>query len=164
MLLVRLEAGSDTLLYRTACGAACGECAEVLALDICERGGCRTAREVRRAVGGCAAAITSTAVEGRNDGAEILCVECEVAVLPVLATKGTDREIQLHGVVELAIVTKDLPFAVPEYIPRYTDTWGNLIAPAEVDWFRERLTRGAYSSQSFAGKIFLVDTNSVIDR
>ena len=103
------------------------------------------------------AAIPVRGIESRNDRAEVGSIQEVGAVIPVLATEGTDGDIQLHNVEELAVTPEDLHPAIFEDVPGSADAWGNLVSPTESN--RIALEPGGTA----AGQIFLVKPNTCID-
>src|SRR5690348_11018964 len=157
MLTVWLEARSDAFLGSRARRARGREGSEILVFQ---------EYQPRRRTPGCpiglaigtTSTVASHTVEGRNNDAQVRSIESIGAILPVLAAKGTDGQVQLHDVVKDSITAKHFHLPIPEYVPSSPQPRSNLVSPAEVDGI-------AFCSGwlVFSGQVFLIKPNSRVD-
>src|SRR5215472_3726515 len=157
MLAVRLQVRGDSFLSGCASAAGRRKSAEILVLQKCETRRCIAAGPCGWGCGIRAdtAAVAPGAIERRNERAEVSSIQSVGAVLPILAAKRADGQVQLHDVVDHHVAAEQFHFAVS---PGRAEARSDLIAPAKVNGLG-----GSSGRLVFSGEIFLFKTNTCID-
>src|SRR5258708_35335385 len=105
--------------------------------------------------GAVARAIAASAIEGDVQKANRSRIHHRIcAVLPVLTAKRTDRQVQLHVVIEDAVSAEHFHLSVSEDVPCCAKPWSNFVAPTKLDRPRRKA-----ACRCFAGEVFLFDTH-----
>src|SRR3989442_1029986 len=86
-------------------------------------------------------------VEGRVNYSGIRGHQGVSAVVPILATKGADGQIQLHDVVEYTVAAENLHLPVLEDIPSQAKSGSKLVSPAELNRLGRKAVCGSLARE-----------------